>query len=61
MMSDFPGRRMFVQAANVWDRYVNWGITHPKQRKALAQLQVSEALTKESRKVGGAPFVEFRP
>jgi hypothetical protein len=31
---------------HVWDRYVNWGIANPKQRKVLAQLQVSEVLTK---------------
>ena len=32
----------------------------PKQRKVLAQLQVSEVLTKESRDAGSAPFVEFQ-
>jgi len=31
---------------------VNWGIANPKQRKVLAQLQVSEVLTKESRDAG---------
>jgi len=36
------------------------GIAHPKQRKVLAQLQVSEVLTKESRDAGSAPFVEFQ-
>jgi hypothetical protein len=39
---------------------VDWGVANPKQRKVLAQLQVSEALTKESRDAGGAPFVEFQ-
>jgi hypothetical protein len=39
---------------------VNWGITNPKQRKVLAQLTVSEVLTKESRDAGSAPFVEFQ-
>ena len=61
MMSDFPRKKnVRSKLQHVWDRYVNWGIAHPKQRKALAQLQVSEALTKESRKAGGAPFVEFQ-
>ena len=61
MMSDFPRKKnVRTKLQHVWDRYVNWGIAHPRQRKALAQLQVSEALTKESRKVGGAPFVEFQ-
>ena len=39
---------------------MNWGIANPKQRKVLAQLQVSEVLTKESRDAGSAPFVEFQ-
>jgi hypothetical protein len=39
---------------------VNWGIANPKQRKVLAQLTVSEVLTKESRDAGSAPFVEFQ-
>jgi len=36
------------------------GIANPKQRKVLAQLTVSEVLTKESRDAGSAPFVEFQ-
>jgi len=61
MMSDFP-RKMNVRARlrHVWDRYVKWGIVNPRQRKVLAQLQVSEVLTKESRDAGSAPFVEFQ-
>ena len=61
MMSDFP-RKMNVRTKlrHVWDRYVKWGIANPKQRKVLAQLQVSEILTKESRDAGSAPFVEFQ-
>jgi hypothetical protein len=39
---------------------LNWGIANPKQHKVLAQLQVSEVLTKESRDAGSAPFVEFQ-
>jgi len=61
MMSDFPRKKnVRSKLQHVWDRYVNWGIAHPKQRKALAQLQVSEALTKSLEKLGGAPFVEFQ-
>jgi AcrR family transcriptional regulator len=61
MMSDFPRKKnVRTRLRHVWDRYVNWGIANPKQRKALAQLQVSEALTKESKDAGGAPFVEFQ-
>jgi AcrR family transcriptional regulator len=61
MMSDFPRKKNIrTRLRHVWDRYVNWGIANPNQRKVLAQLTVSEALTKESRDTGSAPFVEFQ-
>ena len=61
MMSDFPRKKnVGTRLRHVWDRYMNWGIANPKQRKVLAQLQVSEVLTKESRDAGSAPFVEFQ-
>ncbi len=61
MMSDFPRKKnVRTRLRHVWDRYVKWGIANPKQRKVLAQLQVSEVLTKESRNAGSAPFVEFQ-
>ena len=61
MMSDFPRKKdVRTRLRHVWDRYVNWGIANSRQRKALAQLQVSEAVTKESKDAGGAPFVEFQ-
>ena len=61
MMSDFPRKKnVRTRLQHVWDRYVKWGIANPKQRKVLAQLQVSEVLTKESRAAGSAPFVEFQ-
>ena len=61
MMSDFPRKKnVRTRLQHVWDRYVNWGIANPKQRKVLAQLQVSEVLTNESRDAGSAPFVEFQ-
>jgi AcrR family transcriptional regulator len=61
MMSDFPRKKKIgTRMRHVWDRYVNWGIAHPKQRKVLGQLTVSEVLTKESRDAGSAPFVEFQ-
>ncbi len=61
MMSDFPRKKnVRTRLRHVWDRYVNWGIANPKQRKVLAQLTGSEVLTKESRDAGSAPFVEFQ-
>src|SRR5258708_11270626 len=61
MMSDFPRKKnVRTRLWHVWDRYVNWGIANPKQRKVLAQLTVSEVLSKEARAAGGAPFVDFQ-
>jgi AcrR family transcriptional regulator len=61
MMSDFPRKKNIgTRLRHVWDRYVNWGVENPKQRKVLAQLTVSEVLTEESRDAGSAPFVEFQ-
>jgi AcrR family transcriptional regulator len=61
MMSDFPRKKnVRARLQHVWDRYVNWGIANPRQRKVLGQLTVSEALSKESREAGSAPFVEFQ-
>ena len=61
MMSDFPRKKnVRTRLRHAWDRYVNWGIAHPKQRKVLGQLQVSEVLTTKSRDAGSAPFVEFQ-
>ena len=34
MMSDFPRKKnVRTRLRHVWDRYVNWGIANPKQRK----------------------------
>ena len=61
IMSDFPRKKnVRTRLRHIWDRYVNWGIANPRQRKVLAQLQVSEVLTKESKDATGAPFVEFQ-
>lgn len=61
MMSDFPRKKNVCKRLHhVWDRYVRWGIANPRQRKVLAQLQVSEVLTKESKDAGGAPFLEVQ-
>jgi AcrR family transcriptional regulator len=49
MMSGFPRKKSVrTRLRHVWDGYVNWGVTNPKQRRVLAQLQVSGMLSKES-------------
>jgi AcrR family transcriptional regulator len=44
---------------HLWNGYVSWGVANPDQRKVLAQLQVSSAITDESRAFGYAPFAEI--
>lgn len=61
MMSGFPRKKnVRTRLRHVWDGYVNWGVTNPKQRRVLAQLQVSGMLSKESIAAGGTPFVEMQ-
>jgi AcrR family transcriptional regulator len=61
MMSDFPRKKTVrIRLQHVWDSYVKWGVTNPKQRKVLAQLQASDLLSKEAREAGSAPFVEIQ-
>jgi AcrR family transcriptional regulator len=61
MMSDFPRKKnVRTRLQHVWDRYVHWGMANPEQRKILAQLQMSDILTKDSREAGNAPFVEIQ-
>ena len=61
MMSGFP-RKQSVRhrLQHVWDGYVNWGVANPGQRKALAQLEVSDRLSSESKTAGLAPFIEIQ-
>jgi len=44
---------------HLWQGYIRWGVTHPDELKVLAQLQVADQITPESREVGRAPFVEI--
>ena len=61
MMSGFPRKKSVrTRLRHVWDGYVNWGVTNPKQRRVLAQLEVSGMLSQESIAAGGAPFVEMQ-
>jgi AcrR family transcriptional regulator len=61
MMSGFPRKKSVrTRLRHMWDNYVNWGVANPKQRKVLAQLQVSGMLSKESVEAGSAPFVEMQ-
>src|SRR5258708_14815240 len=61
MMSEFPRRKSVRhRLQHIWDCFVNWGVANPLQRKVLAQLEVSNRLSAESKKAGSAPFVEIQ-
>jgi AcrR family transcriptional regulator len=61
MMSGFPRKRSVRhRLQHVWDCFVNWGVANPMQRKALAQLEVSDRLSLESKTAGLAPFIEIQ-
>jgi AcrR family transcriptional regulator len=60
MMSGFPRKQSVRRRLqHVWDGFVNWGVANPEQRKALAQLEVSDRLRSESKRAGLAPFIEI--
>jgi AcrR family transcriptional regulator len=60
MMSGFPRKRSVRhRLQHIWDCYVNWGVSNPVQCKVLAQIDVSQRLSPESRRAGSAPFVEI--
>ncbi len=47
------------RARQFWDRYVNWGISFPMERRALRQLAVSEVVTQANKLAGRAMFAEI--
>lgn len=61
LMSGFP-RKKSVRAKmqHIWDCFVNWGVSNPKEHEVLAQLEVSGKLTHESKEAGYAPFAEIQ-
>jgi AcrR family transcriptional regulator len=44
---------------HIWERYVHWGVANPDKLKVLAQLQISDQITAESKAIGRAPFAEI--
>jgi AcrR family transcriptional regulator len=61
MMSGFPRKKSVRhRLQHIWDCFVNWGVANPEQRKVLAQLEVSDRLSLESKRAGSAPFLEIQ-
>jgi AcrR family transcriptional regulator len=40
------------QLWNLWQRWMNWAVAYPEKRRALAQLNVSDEITPETRAAG---------
>lgn len=57
MADGYPSRASFAERfAHVWDRYITWGAARSAQRRAMAQLAVSDKITAASRAEGEAMF-----
>jgi AcrR family transcriptional regulator len=48
-----------TKCQHIWQRYVHWGATNPAPFKVLAQLQLSDQITEQSKAIGAAPFAEI--
>jgi AcrR family transcriptional regulator len=60
MMSGFPRKKnVHSRLQHIWNCYTRWGVSNPEQCRVLAQLQISDRLTQESRDAGMAPFAEI--
>lgn len=46
------------RARHVWCAYIDWGVAHPRERKVMAQLTVSERVTPEVKAAGAAAFAD---
>jgi AcrR family transcriptional regulator len=57
MMSSYPkAASLKSRARHVWYKYVEWGVSFPGKRKAMAQLSVSERITEQSKAAGAEAF-----
>ena len=60
MLADYPkSRNAKSQTQHVWDNYVTWGAAHPRKRKVLAQLGVSDKISEKTRTAGMVGFTDF--
>lgn len=57
----FPRREnVRFRLRHVWDRYVEWGVTNPIQRKVMTQIEVLGRLSEEAKAAGAAPFAHIQ-
>jgi AcrR family transcriptional regulator len=59
MASSNPApRSLKEQAHQVWNSYIDWGLSFPLKRKAMTQLTVSDRITQKTRLAGTEGFDE---
>ena len=52
-MKDFPdGAKLRDQFFHIWQNWMNWAVSFPEKRRALAQLSVSDEITPATRMAG---------
>src|SRR5580693_10378746 len=52
-MKDLPtGAESREQLLHLWQHWMNWAVSHPEKRRALAQLSVSDEITPETLAAG---------
>lgn len=51
-MKDLPGGVEREQVFHVWRNWMHWTVSYPEKRRALAQLEVSDEITPETRAAG---------
>ena len=60
MIRGFPSEKNLVdRIRHVWNCYVGWGSAHPKKRKAMGQLVVSDRITETSKMTAGKAFAQM--
>ena len=60
LLADFPKTaELRGQFQYIWNGYIHWAERHPAKLKVMAQLQVSDQITAESKAIGYAPFAEI--
>lgn len=59
MLADYPaGASLRDRAWHVWRAYVDWGVAWPEKRKTMAQLNVSERVTAQTKTEGTLAFAD---
>ena len=49
MLAGYPRQKDLKERMwHIWQKYVHWGLAHPHERRALAQLAVSDRITEQS-------------